>query len=124
MKSATSPLCTSATIEMGIKVDTYRVNKSRLDAGDAEIAACLLKLKDMVPTIPLDKKISKVQLLQHVIDYIVDLEVTLDTTPIVLCATSQLNLSDRKPLGENTLLNTVHSSNSITLSRLQTDCNL
>ena len=39
-----------------------------------EIQACYLQLQHLVPTIPVGCKLSRVQLLQHVIDYILDLE--------------------------------------------------
>ena len=76
--------------------------------------ACFLKLKDLVPTLPHDKKVSKVQLLQHVIDYILDLEVTLDFNPTQV---SQLLVPEmlpqsaaagleRRPLSECSSLNT------------------
>ncbi|NP_001161570.1 inhibitor of DNA binding 4-like protein [Saccoglossus kowalevskii] len=42
---------------------------------------CYSKLKDLVPTIPPNKKVSKVELLQHVIDYIQDLQVELEAHP-------------------------------------------
>ncbi|KAI0212641.1 hypothetical protein LSAT2_002440, partial [Lamellibrachia satsuma] len=47
----------------------------------SEMQACFHKLKQLVPTVPHDRKLSKVALLQHVIDYILDLEVTLDFKP-------------------------------------------
>ena len=39
---------------------------------------CYSKLKELVPTLPTNKKASKVEILQHVIDYIWDLQVELD----------------------------------------------
>ncbi|KAI5086455.1 DNA-binding protein inhibitor ID-1, partial [Silurus meridionalis] len=40
---------------------------------------CYSKLKELVPTLPTNKKASKVEILQHVIDYIWDLQVELDS---------------------------------------------
>ncbi|XP_068093064.1 DNA-binding protein inhibitor ID-4 [Hyperolius riggenbachi] len=45
---------------------------------------CYSKLKRLVPTIPPNKKVSKVEILQHVIDYILDLQLALDTHPVLL----------------------------------------
>ena len=45
---------------------------------DGEMQACYVQLQKLVPTVPADTELSHVQLLQHVIDYILDLEVTLD----------------------------------------------
>ncbi|XP_028909246.1 DNA-binding protein inhibitor ID-4 [Ornithorhynchus anatinus] len=45
---------------------------------------CYSRLKKLVPTIPPNKKVSKVEILQHVIDYILDLQLALDTHPALL----------------------------------------
>lgn len=98
--------------------DLYRISKSRPENSEAEMQACFLKLKDLVPTVPQDKKVSKVQLLQHVIDYILDLEVTLDFQPSLaldlLTATQgspNTATTERRPLAESTVINTtsIHS---------------
>ena len=86
--------------ELTLRQDQYRISRARLDTSDPEVCACLSKLRDMVPTVPQDRRISKVQLLQHVIDYILDLELTLDTEG------ARALSADRRPLAENTLLNT------------------
>lgn len=90
MKAVTQGL--TRTSELGLKGDMFRINKPKLD--DGEMAACFLKLKELVPSIPGDKKISKTQLLQHVIDYIYDLELSLDFQPVVF------NAAPREPLME------------------------
>lgn len=43
---------------------------------------CYEKLKEIVPTIPRDRKVSRVEILQHVIDYIQDLQTALDNQNI------------------------------------------
>lgn len=63
-----------------------RAGKTRLENGEEEMQACFARLMQLVPTIPPDttntgRRMSKVQLLQHVIDYILDLEHTLDFRP-------------------------------------------
>ncbi|XP_041109541.1 DNA-binding protein inhibitor ID-2-like [Polyodon spathula] len=40
---------------------------------------CYSKLKELVPSIPQNKKVSKMEILQHVIDYILDLQIALDS---------------------------------------------
>ncbi|XP_028652734.1 DNA-binding protein inhibitor ID-2a [Erpetoichthys calabaricus] len=40
---------------------------------------CYSKLKELVPSIPPNKKVSKMEILQHVIDYILDLQIALDS---------------------------------------------
>ncbi|XDV51732.1 hypothetical protein PO909_020561 [Leuciscus waleckii] len=44
-----------------------------------DMNSCYSKLKELVPTLPTNKKASKVEILQHVIDYIWDLQVELDS---------------------------------------------
>ncbi|XP_066573589.1 DNA-binding protein inhibitor ID-3 [Amia ocellicauda] len=39
---------------------------------------CYSKLKELVPSIPQDKSVSQVEILQHVIDYIFDLQIALE----------------------------------------------
>lgn len=45
---------------------------------------CYSKLKELVPSIPQNKKVSKMEILQHVIDYILDLQIALDSHPTVV----------------------------------------
>lgn len=80
--------------------------------------ACFHKLKQLVPTVPHDRKLSKVALLQHVIDYILDLEVTLDFKPseesakLLRTALEQTAAAAvaRKPLSESSSrINMTHS---------------
>lgn len=43
-----------------------------------DMNSCYSKLKELVPTLPTNKKASKVEILQHVIDYIFDLQIALE----------------------------------------------
>ncbi|XP_072263654.1 DNA-binding protein inhibitor ID-2 [Pyxicephalus adspersus] len=45
---------------------------------------CYSKLKELVPSIPQNKKVSKMEILQHVIDYILDLQIALDSHPNIV----------------------------------------
>lgn len=42
---------------------------------------CYSRLRRLVPTIPPHKKVSRVEILQHVIDYILDLQLALEAQP-------------------------------------------
>ncbi|KYO32963.1 PREDICTED: DNA-binding protein inhibitor ID-2 [Gavialis gangeticus] len=67
---------------------------------------CYSKLKELVPSIPQNKKVSKMEILQHVIDYILDLQIALDSHPSIVSLHHQRpgqNSSSRTPL---TTLNT------------------
>ena len=48
--------------------------------GPGDMKTCFAKLRALVPTIPHDRKISKTEFLQHVIDYIGDLQLALEET--------------------------------------------
>lgn len=71
----------------------------------AEMRACFSKLKELVPTVPSDKKVSNTQLIQHVIDYIMDLESALEWHPANNNITPKSFLSDRTPLVESSQIN-------------------
>lgn len=55
-----------------------RVQRKRGDLEDEKIQKYLAKLKDLVPLIPKDKRISRLEVIHHVIDYICDLEDMLE----------------------------------------------
>jgi len=46
-----------------------------------QIQMYLSKLKELVPHMPKDRKVSKLEVIQHVIDYICQLQTTLETQP-------------------------------------------
>lgn len=53
----------------------------RGDGENAEMKMYLSKLKDLVPFMPKNRKLSKLEIIQHVIDYICDLQTELETHP-------------------------------------------
>ncbi|XP_006860774.1 PREDICTED: DNA-binding protein inhibitor ID-1 [Chrysochloris asiatica] len=48
-----------------------------------DMNGCYSRLKELVPTLPQNRKVSKVEILQHVIDYIWDLQLELDSQSTV-----------------------------------------
>lgn len=95
-----------------------RISRHR-DGENDEIQMYLSKLKDLVPNMPKNKKISKLEVIQNVIDYICDLQRALETTSnssaissfdasAVLCE----SLSPRQPLGVRSSPNTILLANN------------
>ncbi|GAA6092788.1 DNA-binding protein inhibitor ID-2b [Tachysurus ichikawai] len=41
---------------------------------------CYSRLKELVPSLPQDRSVTKMEILQHVIDYILDLQIALDSS--------------------------------------------
>ncbi|KAJ8925025.1 hypothetical protein NQ315_001196 [Exocentrus adspersus] len=110
MKAAVSAVCTDNGV-----VAAGRVAKKK-DIENEEIQMYLSKLKDLVPFMPKNKKLSKLEVIQYVIDYICDLQNALETHPAVNAfdaATalsqkkSQAAVSPRQPLGLRPSPNTI-----------------
>ncbi|XP_069740399.1 DNA-binding protein inhibitor ID-1 isoform X2 [Narcine bancroftii] len=62
-----------------------------------DMNGCYSKLKELVPTLPQNKKVSKVEILQHVIDYIWDLQLELDDQTSGNTAPSRTPLPSEAP---------------------------
>ncbi|GJQ68123.1 Emc [Trypoxylus dichotomus] len=77
-------------------VTTGRITKHKKDIENEEIQMYLSKLKDLVPFMPKNRKLSKLEVIQHVIDYI-----SLSQKK------SQGAISPRQPLGVRTSPNTI-----------------
>lgn len=100
---------------------SVNISRCRMDEEDLfclqyDMNDCYTRLKRLVPTIPQDKKVSKVEILQHVIDYILDLQLALETHPSLqktersgTCPPHTSN-TNRTPL---TVLNIDHQRTSI-----------
>ncbi|GIY46739.1 BHLH domain-containing protein [Caerostris darwini] len=87
-----------------------RVSKDR-DVSQEEMQSLLCKLKTLVPYMPRHKKLSKLEIIQYVIDYIMDLQIALETHPAVpkptVTTTTPIDstakiASKKTPLGLNT----------------------
>lgn len=107
MKAAVSAMCSENNLT-GLSSGGGRVSKPRKDIENEEIQMYLSKLKDLVPFMPKNRKLSKLEVIQYVIDYICDLQSALETHPAVNAfdATavlaqrkSQAAVSPRQPLG-------------------------
>ncbi|KZC12137.1 Protein extra-macrochaetae [Dufourea novaeangliae] len=56
------------------------INGTRRDLEAEEVAAYLTKLRSLVPDMPRKRKLSKLEVIQRVIEYICDLQTTLEET--------------------------------------------
>jgi len=68
-----------------------------------EMQSLLAKLQELVPNIPRNKKLSKLEIIQYVIDYIFDLQLALESHPQSICQSSNnssptSSISLRQPL--------------------------
>lgn len=114
MKAVVSAVCT----ENAGAINSGRISKQKKDIENEAIQMYLSKLKDLVPFMPKNRKLSKLEVIQHVIDYICDLQSALETHPAVNAfdaATvlnqkkSQAAVSPRQPLGLRPSPNTILS---------------
>jgi DNA-binding protein inhibitor ID len=115
MKAMTSE---STSAYPGIYGAASKITKHKRDVENEEIQAYLSKLKELVPFMPKNRRLSKLEVIQYVIDYICDLQHALETHPsissaavhsaaaVMLCSSTQPNSSvqivsplHRQPLG-------------------------
>lgn len=125
MKAITAVCSTGASVP---SIANGRVSRHR-DGENAEIQMYISKLKDLVPFMPKNRKLSKLEVIQNVIQYICDLQTALDSDPAVndfdpaAVLASQHHLleqvSPRQPLhvrpSPNTILPSSNSNTSPTL---------
>uniref|UniRef100_A0A668A442 DNA-binding protein inhibitor ID-4 n=1 Tax=Myripristis murdjan TaxID=586833 RepID=A0A668A442_9TELE len=79
--SSSSQLSLHYLSERSLNIARCRMEEEDLFCLQYDMNDCYSRLKRLVPTIPQDKKVSKVEILQHVIDYILDLQLALETHP-------------------------------------------
>lgn len=64
----------------GVLHSSLAINGTRRDLEAEEVAAYLTKLRSLVPDMPRKRKLSKLEVIQRVIEYICDLQTTLEET--------------------------------------------
>jgi DNA-binding protein inhibitor ID len=79
MKAITAVCSTGASVP---SIASGRVSRHR-DGENAEVQMYISKLKDLVPFMPKNRKLSKLEVIQNVIQYICDLQTALDADPAV-----------------------------------------
>ncbi|XP_032817410.1 DNA-binding protein inhibitor ID-2-like [Petromyzon marinus] len=83
---------------------------------------CYSKLKELVPSIPQGRKVSQMEILQHVIDYILDLQLALETHPAVVQKQQQQQQVQQQQLQQQLPAQMQHPAPSrLPLSALNTD---
>lgn len=60
-----------------------KITKHKRDVENEEIRAYLCKLKELVPFMPKNRRLSKLEVIQYVIDYICDLQQALEAHPTI-----------------------------------------
>ncbi|XP_021181499.1 protein extra-macrochaetae [Helicoverpa armigera] len=112
MKAITAVCATGASVPA---IASGRVQRHR-DGENAEIQMYLSKLQDLVPFMPKNRKISKLEVIQHVIDYICDLQSALENHPAMDQFDAEGALASpacaaptprRRPLGPRAAPNTI-----------------
>ncbi|XP_051165814.1 protein extra-macrochaetae [Leptopilina boulardi] len=64
----------------GVLHNSLEINGTRRDLEAEQVAAYLTKLQSLVPDMPRKRKLSKLQVIQRVIEYICILQTTLEET--------------------------------------------
>lgn len=89
---------------------------SRKEPDHEEMHTLFGKLRELVPNMPRNKKVTKLEIIQNVIDYILDLEIALETHPANFSSRVSASAASpvRHPLGvlppsANSALNTCSS---------------
>lgn len=72
-----------------------RVSRPRKDVENEEVQMYLSKLKELVPFMPKNRRLSKLEVIQYVIDYICELQEALEGPTLKTTSNSPL----RQPLG-------------------------
>ncbi|KAL6957678.1 DNA-binding protein inhibitor ID-2 [Sarracenia purpurea var. burkii] len=67
----------------GVYGSSTKVVKHKRDVENEEIRAYLSKLKELVPFMPKNRRLSKLEVIQYAIDYICDLQHALETHPTI-----------------------------------------
>lgn len=134
MKAITAVCSTGASVP---SIASGRVSRHR-DGENAEVQMYISKLKDLVPFMPKNRKLSKLEVITNVIQYICDLQTALDASPMmsefdaaaVISNSKNINTSElispRQPLHVRPSPNTIlpSSNNNSNTSPILTSPNI
>ncbi|KAK9309295.1 hypothetical protein QLX08_001035 [Tetragonisca angustula] len=82
----------------GVLHSSLGINGTRRDLEAEEVAAYLTKLRSLVPDMPRKRKLSKLEVIQRVIEYICDLQTTLEETNVHHESAAVAKTTPRQPL--------------------------
>ncbi|XP_076302495.1 DNA-binding protein inhibitor ID-2-A-like [Lasioglossum baleicum] len=82
----------------GVLHNSLGINGTRRDLEAEEVAAYLTKLRSLVPDMPRKRKLSKLEVIQRVIEYICDLQTTLEETNVHHESSAVAKTVQRQPL--------------------------
>jgi DNA-binding protein inhibitor ID len=108
---------TNSNNVLGIRSQDSKVHKSKhKEEESAEIKVYLTQLKELVPFMPKHKKLSKLEVITYVIDYIRDLRQTLGLPPNSSRMSSSMDFDDESSLDMLSLDSPKNSSSSSSLN--------
>lgn len=85
---------------------------------------CYTMLKELVPSLPQNGNVSKIEILQHVIDYILDLQIALDSSSsLSSCQHQQQRLGQGQAASPRNPLATINSDISLITFQVKIESN-
>ncbi|XP_012221658.1 DNA-binding protein inhibitor ID-2 [Linepithema humile] len=102
----------------GVLHNGLGIGGTRRDLEAEEVAAYLTKLRSLVPDMPRKRKLSKLEVIQRVIEYICDLQTALEETNAVHQDAKTTTTQSRQPL--QSLLNTAATTTTSTVATTTT----
>ncbi|KAL6422391.1 hypothetical protein ACFW04_010612 [Cataglyphis niger] len=108
----------------GVLRNGLGIGGTRRDLEAEEVAAYLTKLRSLVPDMPRKRKLSKLEVIQRVIEYICDLQTALEETNAAhqdaTTTTSTTSQSSRQPLLNATTTTATTTASTIATSIVMT----
>ncbi|XP_050463253.1 DNA-binding protein inhibitor ID-2 [Cataglyphis hispanica] len=108
----------------GVLHNGLGIGGTRRDLEAEEVAAYLTKLRSLVPDMPRKRKLSKLEVIQRVIEYICDLQTALEETNAAhqdaTTTTSTTSQSSRQPLLNATTTTATTTASTIATSIVMT----
>ncbi|XP_029660590.1 DNA-binding protein inhibitor ID-2 [Formica exsecta] len=104
----------------GVLHNGLGIGGTRRDLEAEEVAAYLTKLRSLVPDMPRKRKLSKLEVIQRVIEYICDLQTALEETNAAHQDATTTSQSSRQPLLNATTTTATTTASTIATSIVTT----